>query len=116
VKVTELVIRRVPVSKRGDWLFVQLKTDEGLVGLGEASQGGGDAETIRHLRENVAPRVVGTDPRDVHSTARRLYPLAQSQGRQAATAVSATEQAGSVCGERQARRGSRLPRGEARFI
>ena len=93
MKVTELVIRRVPVSRRGDWLFVQLKTDEGLVGVGEASQGGGDAETIRHLRENVAPRVVGSDPCDVHGTARRLYPLAQSQGRQAATAVSATEQA-----------------------
>ena len=93
MKVTEVVIRRVPISKRGDWLFVQLKTDEGLVGLGEASQGGGDAETIRHIRENVAPRVVGTDPRDVHGTARKLYPLAQSQGRQAATAVSAVEQA-----------------------
>jgi galactonate dehydratase len=36
---------------------------------------------------------VGTDPRDVLATAHRLYPLAQAQGRQAATAVSATEQA-----------------------
>ena len=93
MKITELVIRRVPVSRRGDWLFVQLRTDDGLVGVGEASQGSGDAEVIRHLRQNVAKLVVGADPRDVHALARRLYPLAQSQGRQAATAVSATEQA-----------------------
>jgi galactonate dehydratase len=93
MKVTELVVRRVPVSRRGDWLFVQLRTDEGLVGIGEASQGGGDAETIRHLRQNVAPRVVGSDPRDMLATARKLYGLGQAQGRQAATAVSATEQA-----------------------
>src|SRR5581483_9853968 len=43
VKITRVVVRRVAVSPRGGWLFVQAHTDEGLIGLGEASQGGEDA-------------------------------------------------------------------------
>ena len=47
----------------GGWLFVQVATDAGLTGLGEASQGGDDgavAETIeRHLAPWLAGRVPG---------------------------------------------------------
>ena len=91
MKITELVVRRVPVTKRGGWVFVQVRTDEGLVGLGEASQGGSDEEVVRQIQTHVAPRVIGTDPRDVEATMQRLQGLGAS--RTGATAVSAVEQA-----------------------
>ena len=91
MKVTEIAVRRVPVTKRGAWVFVQVQTDEGIVGLGEASQSGDDEATTRLIQSHVAPRVVGTDPRDVEGTMRRLQGLGVS--RTGATAVSAVEQA-----------------------
>jgi galactonate dehydratase len=91
MKVTEIAVRRVPVTKRGAWLFVQVRTDEGLTGLGEASQSGDDEEMTHLLRSRVAPRVVDTDPRDVETVMRRLQGLGAS--RTGATAVSAVEQA-----------------------
>ena len=41
LKITGIEIFVVKVNARGDWVFVRLKTDKGVTGLGEASQGGG---------------------------------------------------------------------------
>ena len=41
LKITGMEILVVKVNQRGDWIFVRLKTDKGVTGLGEASQGGG---------------------------------------------------------------------------
>ncbi|QRR00762.1 hypothetical protein [Dyadobacter sandarakinus] len=37
--VTEILIHEVKVNARGNWHFVELKTNKGLTGLGEASHG-----------------------------------------------------------------------------
>ena len=49
-RVERLEVFRLPVNRRGDWLIVRLRTDAGLVGLGDASHGGDDALTIRYLK------------------------------------------------------------------
>src|ERR1700753_3496579 len=47
--VTGLEVFRVHINKRGDWVLPRLKAEGGLTGLGDASHGGRDAETLRWL-------------------------------------------------------------------
>lgn len=91
MQITHVTTHRVPVTKRGAWLFVQVHTADGLTGLGEASQGGDDALVVHHLEQHVAPRIAGADPRDVAAVVHRLHGLGAS--RAGATAVSGVEQA-----------------------
>lgn len=69
MRITNLDIIRVAVNHRGDWLFVQITTDEGLTGIGEASHGGDelgrDAIVATILREQCLPMLQGRDPRSV---------------------------------------------------
>ncbi|MGN6811889.1 MAG: mandelate racemase/muconate lactonizing enzyme family protein, partial [Thermomicrobiales bacterium] len=95
MRIINLEVVQVAVNHRGDWLFVRLVTDEGPVGLGEASHGGGgpdrDAIVTAILERQCLPRLRGQDPRAVAVALQALRPLAQ--GRAGATAVSACEQA-----------------------
>jgi galactonate dehydratase len=95
MRIIDLDVIQIAVNHRGDWLVVRLLTDEGLVGLGEASHGGGgpdrDAIITAILTRQCLPRLGGQDPRAVVVALQSLRPLAQ--GRAAATAVSACEQA-----------------------
>lgn len=72
------------------WLFVRVTTDEGLVGLGEASQGG-NAATISHIDQIIRPWLIGRDPTYLEPLSTAM--LARAEGRGSATAVSAVEQA-----------------------
>src|ERR1700761_4541703 len=47
--ITGLEVFRVHINKRGDWVLPRLKASGGLTGLGDASHGGKDAETLRYL-------------------------------------------------------------------
>jgi galactonate dehydratase len=95
MQITGLEVFTISVNERGNWLLVQLNTDEGPTGLGEASHGGGDSardvivSTI--LEQQCVPRLRGRDPRGVVSAVDALQPLVD--GLAAATAVSACEQA-----------------------
>jgi L-alanine-DL-glutamate epimerase-like enolase superfamily enzyme len=40
MRILAVDMRAVRVNRRGDWLFVLLRTDEGMTGVGEASHGG----------------------------------------------------------------------------
>ena len=81
-----------PVSlRRGGWLFVRVHTDAGLVGLGEASQGGDDDLVRAYVERRLKRELVGRDPRQVEPLATGL--LARASGRVEATGVSAVEQA-----------------------
>jgi galactonate dehydratase len=62
-----------------------------LVGLGEASHGGDTAAIAQTIREHIAPRLEGTDPRDVQACFQRFRNLGAS--RSGATALSGVEQA-----------------------
>lgn len=80
-----------PVSRTHEgWLFVRVHTDEGLVGLGEGSQG--DPAMVRtYLEKRLRPELIGKDPTRIEPLATQF--LARASGRAAATAVSAVEQA-----------------------
>lgn len=95
MRLTGLEVLRVGVNRRGDWLLVRLTTDEGLVGLGEASHGGfgpdRDAPVTTILERQCRPLLQGRDPRAVVPAVAALAPLAT--GLPGATAVSACEQA-----------------------
>jgi galactonate dehydratase len=47
--ITGLEVFRVHVNKRGNWILPRLGAEGGLTGLGDASHGGRDADTPRHL-------------------------------------------------------------------
>ncbi len=95
MRITGLNLTRVRVNQRGDWLFVRLTTDAGLVGLGEASHGGAgpnrDALVAAILTRQCLPVLAGHDPRAVLIARAALAPVAD--GIAGRTAVSACEQA-----------------------
>ena len=95
MRITGLDLTRVRVNGRGDWLFVQLTTDAGPVGLGEASHGGvgpdRDALVAAILARQCLPLLRGRDPRAVLPALAALAPVAD--GFAGRTAVSACEQA-----------------------
>jgi galactonate dehydratase len=95
MRIVGLETRRVHVNQRGDWLFVLVRTDAGLTGLGEASHGGAAPERDRLVaalvHELAAPRLVGRDPRQVRAAVAALAPLAD--GLPGWTALSGIEQA-----------------------
>lgn len=94
MKITDLEVVRVGVNHRGDWLFVRLVTDEGLVGIGEASHGGAsgrDAIVSAILTHQCRPALLGRDPQAVVAATAAIWRF--GQGRAGTTAVSACEQA-----------------------
>ena len=91
MKIIGVSIERAGVTKRGGWQFVQVHTDEGLTGLGEASQGGDDLLVRQTIEQQVAPRLLGMDPRDADAIAARFKGLGAH--RVGATAISAIDQA-----------------------
>ena len=42
MKIVDVRVLGVRVNHRGNWIFVQVETDDGTVGLGEASHSGDD--------------------------------------------------------------------------
>ena len=95
MKIVGLRVRGARVNHRGNWLFVQLETDAGLVGLGEASHSGDDSLLARLLVRRAQPALVGRDPAAVEPLWRELRTVlgGSALGRLGATALSAVEQA-----------------------
>ena len=53
-------IETIQLEEFGNILFVQVHTDEGIVGLGETFFGA--PEVASYLHETVAPKLIGQDP------------------------------------------------------
>ena len=64
MQITGLEIHQVGASLRGNWIFVQLHTDAGLSGLGEASQSGNDGLVVAALQQ-LGEKLQGADPTQV---------------------------------------------------
>jgi galactonate dehydratase len=96
MKIARVETIALDVTRRGGWLFVRLHTTDGRVGVGEASQSGDDAATDALIRDVLAPRLLGVDPRRPGGRlSDELAVLARPQpdGGAAATALSAVDQA-----------------------
>ncbi|MEZ4635467.1 MAG: mandelate racemase/muconate lactonizing enzyme family protein [Caldilineaceae bacterium] len=90
MKITSLSPIVVEVNRRGDWVFVQIETDEGIVGIGEASHSSNDALCLAVL-DQFATQLHGKDPLQI--AAIRQFLRKSDGGRVYNTALSAVEQA-----------------------
>ena len=98
MKIVDLRTSAVWVSRERSWLFVEVHTDNGLIGLGEASQSRNDAGVIEEVKRLV-PQYAGENPLDLIERRQRLleWPYV---GRTLFAAVSAIEQAlWDLCGK-----------------
>jgi galactonate dehydratase len=107
LRVSGLEVFLVDVSEKGNWVFVRLKTDGGLTGLGEASHGmpGGvkrveGALQMQKMLGDFFELVRNESPFDIQQYRMRGRSKARSGKLLAATAFSAIEQAlWDLCGK-----------------
>jgi galactonate dehydratase len=90
MKITSVEPVVVKVNHRGDWIFVHVKTDEGIIGLGEASHSSDDPLVLAAIA-HFASMLEGEDPTQIETIRRRLS--RPDAGRIGHTALSAIEQA-----------------------
>ena len=67
MKITSIETFVVDVTQRGNWIFVRLNTDEGITGIGEASQGGNDDQTLSAIRAPEQYRKIQNKSRQNHN-------------------------------------------------
>ena len=68
MKIT--AVETIRIAERPNLLWVQVQTDEGIVGLGETFFGAATVEA--HVHEYIAPRVIGRDPLEIDKLAADL--------------------------------------------
>ncbi len=90
MKITAIEPVVVKVNHRGDWIFVHIHTDTGLIGLGEASHSSNDALVATAIGQ-LEPLLIGEDPTHIESLRKRMSRI--DGGRIVHTALSAIEQA-----------------------
>ena len=96
MKIVDVRVLGARVNHRGNWIFVQVETDDGIVGLGEASHSGDDAALTFLIRHSLRPKLLGRDPSSVEAIWRDLAQRAAGgllDGRLEATALSGVEHA-----------------------
>ncbi|MFJ7239837.1 mandelate racemase/muconate lactonizing enzyme family protein [Streptomyces olivaceus] len=91
-RITGMEVFVVRVNHRGNWIFVRLRTDRGLHGLGEASHGGGTDEDMKRELGVFFRQVRDRSPFDIAAYRRSAFPRA-AHGKLRATAFAALEQA-----------------------
>ena len=89
--VTGLEIFAVKVNKRGNWVIPRLQTSAGVTGIGDASQGGGDARMLEFLHR-FFDAMKGRSIYDVEYLRGIGMPEAARSKLPAAVAMSALEQ------------------------
>ena len=90
MKITKIELVVVRVNHRGDWIFVRVHTDEGIVGLGEASHSSNDRLLLQTLLV-FEERLLGESPLQIEAIWHKLSRF--NGGRIAQTALSGIEQA-----------------------
>jgi len=100
LRVTGFELIAVRATSRTVWLFVRLRTDVGLTGLGEASDAFGfanttaaDAARMKSELRGLFELIDGKSPLDIGEYRRRAFAAAGRGGLVSATAFSAIEQA-----------------------
>jgi len=63
-------LRTIRIAERGNLLWLEITTDDGLVGLGEAFRGAAAVEAVLH--ESIAPYLLGRDARAIEPVSRML--------------------------------------------
>ena len=90
MKITGVETIKVSVNHRGNWVFIQVNTDEGISGIAEASHSGNDDLLAAEIKK-CGKWLKGKDPQQINSLYRQL--LNTSRGRIHQTALGALETA-----------------------
>ena len=90
ITIRTIETESVEVNHRGNWLFVKLHTDDGTVGIGEASHGGDDAH-VQQVIGTLKPVLIGWNPFQLEAFRQRFYRDTESHTYH--TALSGLEQA-----------------------
>ena len=90
MKITGIYARQVRVNHRGNWVFVEVTTDNGIIGLGEASHSGNDLLLTAAL-DLIKADLAGENPLLIEAIRCKLHK--PTAGRVHNTAISAIEQA-----------------------
>ena len=90
MKIADIQTKTVQVTRRGDWIFVIVHSDDGNTGVGEASHGRGDSRVIQRINE-LKPALIGRDVFQIEDFHRRFYQ--EHEGHPHNTAISGIEQA-----------------------
>jgi galactonate dehydratase len=100
LRVTGLELLPVRATERTVWLFIRLTTDQGISGLGEASDAVGFSNTSKQDAQRIESELrkffefaKGNSPLDVEAYRQKGEPVAAAGGLISATAYSAIEQA-----------------------
>ena len=100
LRIAALEVFVIPVNARGEWIFIRLKTNLGLTGLGEASHGFGasrdrsaNLEHIHTALQDCFELCRDQSPFDIEAYRRRGWLAASSGALWMRTAFSAIEQA-----------------------
>ncbi len=90
LKIKSIETEFIHVNHRGNWLFVKLHSEDGAIGIGEASHGRND-EQVRDFIATLEPSLVGFNVFDLESFRLRFF--RENEGHAYLTAVSGIEQA-----------------------
>ncbi|WP_154792331.1 D-mannonate dehydratase ManD [Occultella kanbiaonis] len=70
----KIVDAKVVVTSPGrNFVTLQLTTDEGITGLGDATLNGRELSVVSYLQDHVVPLLLGTDPHRIEDTWQSLY-------------------------------------------
>ena len=93
MNITSLEFTHVAVNDvRGNWTFVQVHTDEGLVGLGEATHVF-DPEGVAHTLQRLTPYIIGRDPLNIEAFVHEFVSSGKLDFPHTVTALSGIETA-----------------------
>lgn len=93
MKITGIEITHVAVNEvRGNWTFVEVQTDEGVVGLGEATNVY-NPERSEHALRRLEPLLIGRDPLNIEAFVQEFLRPEYRTAPQHVTAMSGIETA-----------------------
>jgi len=83
MKITDIKVWPTRVAENRSWIFIEVNTDEGITGFGEATNSGGGgvimvARLVELIRDTVkgadfAEGLIGQDANDIERIWRNLY-------------------------------------------
>ena len=89
--IADLDVFEVHVNRRGNWVLARLKTANGLTGIGDASHGGDDRQTVAYLKQ-LTDLLRGRQVFDVEWFRQAANQIVAGSAGKARSAASALEQ------------------------
>ncbi len=113
MKITSAEV--IVTSPSRNFVTLKLTTDEGVIGLGDATVNGRELAVAAYLRDHVAPLLIGRDPHRIEDTWQYLYRGAYWRRGPITMAAIACGRHGALGHQGQGRRAAGLPAARRRL-